>query len=84
MLLRAEEGVGGGAEVEVQWEDGEVEEVVGGVVEVDGEAEVGEEAAGEGEVGVEEVEAKDQPGGRVAAATTASIRRWNQPTPQFH
>ena len=46
MLLRVEEGVGGevvvggGAEVEVQGEDGEVEEVVGGVVEVDEEVEV--------------------------------------------
>lgn len=86
MLLRAEEGVGGEVvvggegEMEVQGEDGEVE----GVEEVVGEAEEEEEGAGEVEVGVEEEEAEDQAGDRAAAATTASIRQWNQPTPQFH
>ena len=80
MLLRVEEGVGGevvvggGAEVEVQGEDGEVVGVVG-------EAEVEEEEAGEEEVGGEEEEAEDQPGGR-AAAITASMFRWNRPTPR--
>ena len=62
----------GEAEVEVQEEDGEVEGV-------GGEAEV--EEAGEAEVGVEVVEAEGHPGGR-AAATTVSMFRWNQPTPQ--
>ena len=73
-------------EVEVDGEAGEVGEAEGEVQEEDGEVEgVGGEAeveeAGEAEVGVEVVEAEGHPGGR-AAATTVSMFRWNQPTPQ--
>ena len=71
--MRAEGGVDGKVGV-VGEAEGEVqEEGVGGEAEV--------EEAGEAEVGVEEVEAEGHPGGR-AAATTVSMFRWNQPTPQ--